>query len=73
MNSTTGSSPVGGGLWRRGDQTVIDGWMVNGSAALIACASRIIRRLQSGYIYHYAFAMIIGVFVLVTWFVRATA
>jgi NADH-quinone oxidoreductase subunit L len=68
-----GARKLGGGLWRHGDQTVIDGWLVNGSARLVACASRIIRHVQSGYIYHYAFAMIIGVFVLVTWFVKATA
>jgi len=68
-----GARRLGGGLWRRGDQTVIDGWLVNGSAKLVGHASRLVRHVQSGYIYHYAFAMIIGVFVLVTWFVRATA
>ena len=68
-----GARLLGGGLWRLGDQTVIDGWLVNGSARLVGYASRLIRHVQSGYIYHYAFAMIIGVFVLVTWFVRATA
>ncbi len=68
-----GARKLGGGLWRRGDQMVIDGWLVNGSARLVGHAARIIRQVQSGYIYHYAFAMIIGVFVLVTWFVRATA
>ncbi len=68
-----GARKIGGGLWRRGDQTVIDGWLVNGSAKLVGHAARIVRLVQSGYIYHYAFAMIIGVFVLVTWFVRATA
>ncbi len=68
-----GARKIGGGLWRRGDQTVIDGWLVNGTARLMGHVSRLIRHVQSGYIYHYAFAMIIGVFVLVTWFVRATA
>ncbi len=68
-----GARKLGGSLWRRGDQMVIDGWVVNGSARLVGYASRLIRHVQSGYIYHYAFAMIIGVFVLVTWFVRATA
>jgi NADH-quinone oxidoreductase subunit L len=68
-----GARKLGGGLWRRGDQTVIDGWLVNGSARLVGHAARIVRHVQSGYIYHYAFAMLIGVFVLVTWFVRATA
>jgi NADH-quinone oxidoreductase subunit L len=67
-----GARLLGGGLWRGGDQTVIDGWLVNGSARLVGWGSRVIRHFQSGYIYHYAFAMIIGVFVLVTWFVKAT-
>ncbi len=67
-----GARMLGGGLWRRGDQMVIDG-LVNGSASLVGYASRLIRHVQSGYIYHYAFAMIIGVFVLVTWFVRVAA
>ncbi|NWG38729.1 MAG: NADH-quinone oxidoreductase subunit L [Hydrogenophilaceae bacterium] len=67
-----GARLLGGGLWRGGDQTVIDGWLVNGSARLVAWGSRVIRHVQSGYIYHYAFAMIIGVFVLVTWFVKTT-
>lgn len=52
---------------------MIDGWLVNGSARLVGWGARVIRHVQSGYIYHYAFAMIIGVFVLVTWFVKATA
>jgi len=50
---------------------VIDGFFVNGSARLVGLFSQLSRQLQSGYIYHYAFAMIIGVLVLVTWFVRA--
>jgi NADH-quinone oxidoreductase subunit L len=57
-------------LWRRGDQNVIDGFFVNGSAHLVERASRLLRAFQSGYIYHYAFAMLIGVFALVTWFAR---
>ncbi|MGA7180794.1 MAG: NADH-quinone oxidoreductase subunit L [Thiobacillaceae bacterium] len=67
-----GARLLGGGLWKRGDVTVIDGWIVNGTARLVAWFSRLIRPLQSGYIYHYAFAMLIGVFALITWFVRAT-
>jgi NADH-quinone oxidoreductase subunit L len=50
-----------------GDRTIIDGIMVNGSAALIGFFSREIRRIQSGYVYHYAFVMIVGVFVLLYW------
>jgi NADH-quinone oxidoreductase subunit L len=58
-------------LWKFGDIRLIDGFMVNGSAKLVGMFSRIVRHLQSGYIYHYAFSMIIGVFVLLTvrdWF-----
>jgi NADH-quinone oxidoreductase subunit L len=65
-----GARALGGGLWRRGDQGVIDGWIVNGSAHLIERFSRLVKAFQSGYIYHYAFAMLIGVFALVTWFAR---
>jgi NADH-quinone oxidoreductase subunit L len=58
-------------LWKFGDVTLIDGIMVNGTAKLVGLFSGVLRRLQSGYIYHYAFSMIIGVFVLLTvrnWF-----
>ena len=66
-----GARVLGAGLWRGGDQGVIDGLVVNGSAHLVERASRLARVLQSGYIYHYAFAMLTGVFALVTWwFVR---
>jgi NADH-quinone oxidoreductase subunit L len=52
-----------------GDRSIIDGFFVNGSARLVAAASRLLRHIQSGYIYHYAFTMIIGVFALLTWWV----
>ena len=58
-------------LWKFGDVKVIDGWMVNGTAKLVGLISGAVRHVQSGYIYHYAFSMIIGVFVLLTvrnWF-----
>ena len=64
-----GTRMLGTGLWKIGDQKVIDGTLVNGSWKLVAWVSSIVRRLQSGYIYHYAFGMIIGVFVLMTYFV----
>jgi NADH-quinone oxidoreductase subunit L len=60
---------VGTGLWRYGDVTVIDGLMVNGTARLIGWFAGVVRWLQSGFIYHYAFVMIIGVSVLLTYFV----
>jgi len=65
-----GARLLGRGLWRGGDVGVIDGWLVNGSARLVGWFAATIRRLQSGYIYHYAFAMIIGVFVFLTWLTR---
>jgi NADH-quinone oxidoreductase subunit L len=52
-----------------GDRSIIDGFFVNGSARLVGMASRLLRQIQSGYIYHYAFTMIIGVFALLTWWV----
>lgn len=58
-------------LSRFGDKVLIDGLLVNGSASLVGKISGIVRRFQSGYIYHYAFTMITGVFVLLTirnWF-----
>jgi NADH-quinone oxidoreductase subunit L len=66
-----GARLVGRGLWKGGDQGLIDGIAVNGSAKLVARFARLARLLQSGHIYQYAFSMIIGVFVLLTvWFGR---
>jgi NADH-quinone oxidoreductase subunit L len=64
-----GARKFGTGLWRWGDVTLIDGAMVNGTAKLVGWIAGMVRFLQSGYIYHYAFLMIIGVSVLLTWFV----
>jgi NADH-quinone oxidoreductase subunit L len=64
-----GARKFGTGLWRWGDVTVIDGLMVNGSAKIVGWLAGVVRWLQSGFIYHYAFVMIIGVSVLLTWFV----
>jgi len=52
-----------------GDKAIIDGFFVNGSARLIGAISALLRKVQSGYVYHYAFTMIIGVFALLTWWV----
>ncbi len=62
-----GSRKLGGGLFSVGDQRMIDGWLVNGSARLVGISSTILRRLQTGYLYHYAFAMIVGLLVALTW------
>ena len=64
-----GTRMLGMGLWKIGDQKLIDGALVNGSWRLVGWVSGNVRRLQSGYIYHYAFGMIFGVFVLMTYFV----
>jgi NADH-quinone oxidoreductase subunit L len=64
-----GARLLGVGLWKGGDQGVIDGFFVNGSAGLIGRIAGVVRWVQSGYIYHYAFGMILGVFVLMTYFV----
>ncbi len=53
-------------LWKYGDVKVIDGFLVNGSARVVAWFATIARRFQSGYIYHYAFSMIVGVFILMS-------
>ena len=67
-----GARLLGRGLWKGGDVAVIDGVFVNGSARLVGWFATIARKLQSGLIYHYAFTMIIGVFVLLTlWFARS--
>ncbi|MBP7623068.1 MAG: NADH-quinone oxidoreductase subunit L, partial [Xanthomonadales bacterium] len=64
-----GSVLLGRGLWKAGDVGVIDGAIVNGSAAVIERASSIMRWMQSGYLYHYAFAMILGLIALLGAFV----
>ncbi len=67
-----GARLLGRGLWKGGDVALIDGLLVNGSARLVGAIASVVRFFQSGYIYHYAFTMIIGVFVLLTlWFNRA--
>jgi len=54
-------------LWRVGDELIIDGLIVNGSAKLIGWSSSIVRRAQTGYLYTYAFAMIIGLSAVIGW------
>jgi NADH-quinone oxidoreductase subunit L len=64
-----GARALGTGLWKGGDQALIDGAVVNGSWKLIGRISGVVRWLQSGFIYHYAFAMLLGIFILMTYFV----
>jgi NADH-quinone oxidoreductase subunit L len=54
-------------LWRVGDELIIDGAVVNGSARAVGWLSGVVRRLQTGYLYHYAFAMFIGLAVMLGW------
>ncbi len=61
-----GARALGGGLWKIGDVKVIDGFFVNGAARVVGWTALLVRRFQSGYIYHYAFTMIVGVFVLMS-------
>jgi NADH-quinone oxidoreductase subunit L len=61
-----GARNVGRGLWKFGDVTIIDGIMVNGTAKLIGWFSGVARKVQTGYLYTYAFTMIIGVFGFLT-------
>jgi NADH-quinone oxidoreductase subunit L len=56
-----GARLLGNGLWNAGDKGVIDGLIVNGSAKLVGWFSSVVRTAQTGYIYHYAFVMILGV------------
>ena len=64
-----GARLLGRGLWKAGDQVLIDGIAVNGSARLLGWIASLVRWVQSGFIYHYAIAMILGVAVLLWWFV----
>ena len=54
-------------LWKLGDTLLIDGFIVNGAAKIVDCGARAIRKLQTGYLYHYAFAMIVGAILLLSW------
>jgi NADH-quinone oxidoreductase subunit L len=64
-----GARTLGSGLWRFGDQDLIDGGVVNGSAKLVGWLSSVVRYAQSGYLYHYAFAMILGLASLLLWLI----
>jgi NADH-quinone oxidoreductase subunit L len=64
-----GARLLGRGLWRMGDVRLIDGLMVNGTAFLIGTTALQWRKIQTGYLYHYAFVMILGLIGLITWIV----
>jgi NADH-quinone oxidoreductase subunit L len=71
--STRTSSPaapcLGTFLWKAGDQAIIDGAIVNGSWKLVAKLGQWVRGLQTGYLYHYALVMMLGIVALMTYFV----
>ena len=60
---------IGRFLWQRGDQLVIDGLLVNGTAKSIGRLAGVLRQIQTGYLYTYAFAMIIGLTILLGWLI----
>jgi NADH-quinone oxidoreductase subunit L len=62
-----GARALGTGLWRVGDVAIIDGAAVNGSARLVGWIANVARGIQTGYLYHYAFATIIGLSALLAW------
>ena len=63
----TGARALGTAFWKGGDVAIIDGAAVNGSARLVGWSAGVLRHLQSGYLYHYAFATIIGLSALLAW------
>jgi len=65
-----GARLLGRGLWRGGDQRIIDGLVVNGSARVVGWVSSVARLFQTGLIYQYAFVMLIGVVFMTYWFLR---
>jgi NADH-quinone oxidoreductase subunit L len=67
-----GGRAIGRALWRGGDVALIDGAAVNGSARLVGWASGVVRNLQTGYLYHYAFATIVGLSLLLAWLLLRT-
>ena len=64
-----GAHGLGTGLWRGGDQAFIDGTLVNGSWKVVGWVAGSVRKVQTGFLYHYALVMILGIFLLMTYFV----
>ena len=56
-------------FWKKGDEKIIDGYGPNGISKLVNISSRYLSRFQSGYLYHYAFAMLGGLVIILTWFI----
>jgi NADH-quinone oxidoreductase subunit L len=68
----SGARAIGRIFWKGGDQLLIDGALVNGSARGVGWLAAVIRRVQSGYLYHYAFAMVIGLSALLAYLLVRT-
>ncbi|MDE0978062.1 MAG: proton-conducting transporter membrane subunit, partial [Arenicellales bacterium] len=64
-----GSVAVGRAFWEWGDRRLIDGVLVNGTASMVGRLATRLRQIQSGLVYHYAFAMIIGLVLFISWLV----
>ena len=62
-----GARLLGRGLWKGGDQGLIDGLVVNGSARVVGAAAGLVRLVQTGHLYWYALVMVLGVFGFLTW------
>jgi NADH-quinone oxidoreductase subunit L len=62
-----GSRALGRLFWRGGDQAIIDGALVNGSAGLVGVLAGVVRRVQTGLLYSYAFWMVIGLALMLAW------
>ena len=62
-----GGRSIGKFLWEKGDQAVIDGVLVNGTANMVGRLAGFMRQLQTGYLYTYALAMIVGLTLLLGW------
>ena len=66
-----GGRALGQFLWKKGDELIIDGMIVNGTARSIGRFAGVLRRVQTGYLYHYAFAMFFGVTLILAWLLWA--
>jgi len=64
-----GAVALGKGLWAAGDRFLIDGLMVNGTAKVTGWFASVSRQIQTGYLYHYAFSIILGVLAIMSWLV----
>jgi NADH-quinone oxidoreductase subunit L len=68
-----GARGLGRIFWRFGDEMIIDGALVNGTARSVGWLATVTRHMQSGYLYHYAFAMIIGLAAMLAWLLTRAA